>query len=639
MRPLLRCGGALLPQLAVLLGLVLGPATAASRVDNPSPSSFLRRAYAQVTVLGDYVYITGGEVCQLVDGKPPPQNARESDPMNSTLSIKLTQSWFASNVGIRSTPRPTDDEDDLPMPMDNAGIWKSPDSKSFYQYGGITPYNNNYKKITKRGIWKFTSDGEGSGSWSLERASNPQTLSSLSLTTLGGYVATNTTGFWIGGHAEGVTDPDRFGKDGWVSGLVSYDMTTKTWKNDTANDLTPDGNSGGSKGVWVTKFGQNGLITFLGGKTLTDVSESAQDFSNITFFDPVTRKSFYQTTTGMAPTARKDFCAVTVETERGQDIFVYGGAHPKEDEAYDDVYVLSLPAFNWFKADDAYGGGRASHSCVVVGKRQMLSVGGTNNAGFSGFKTQWAEPDPFYQGLGIFDMTMMTWSREGKYNAYAEEYQSPDVVKAWYDNHGSDSVAWTSEEVKSLFAVVNDSNSTSKSDSHSQFTSLPELTVCSAPGSSTQDQDPSKKTSSSSSSSSTGAIAGGVVGGVGAVAIVAAIIFFVMRKKKRSKTNVAGELPASEYTGTPGTLHASPHSGMQQIYGHQQGQSPYQQYAVPPDQAAHQDPNKYYVGTQSHELPNSGYTNELPTQSNNVQRWELDSTPTTAGAGTSPGRI
>lgn len=36
-------------------------------LDNPSPENFVRRFFATVAVLGDYVYIDGGEVSQLID--------------------------------------------------------------------------------------------------------------------------------------------------------------------------------------------------------------------------------------------------------------------------------------------------------------------------------------------------------------------------------------------------------------------------------------------------------------------------------------------------------------------------------------------------------------------------------------------
>lgn len=93
---------------------------------------------------------------------------------------------------------------------------------------------------------------------------------------------------------------------------------------------------------------------------------------------------------------------------------------------YSDAYVLSLPGFVWSKIPSSDGGDRRNHQCVVVGKRQMLSIGGTNDAaGFTGV-------DPFPQGLGILDLTALTWGNS--YDAEADKYESPKVVQDWYDD-------------------------------------------------------------------------------------------------------------------------------------------------------------------------------------------------------------
>jgi hypothetical protein len=53
----------------ILAILGLGCALGTALPDVPSPENFLRRVMAQGTVLGNYVYIDGGELNQLVDGK------------------------------------------------------------------------------------------------------------------------------------------------------------------------------------------------------------------------------------------------------------------------------------------------------------------------------------------------------------------------------------------------------------------------------------------------------------------------------------------------------------------------------------------------------------------------------------------
>jgi hypothetical protein len=53
--------------LLTILGL--GCAVGTALPDVPSRENFLRRVWAEATVLGNYVYIDGGELNQLVDGK------------------------------------------------------------------------------------------------------------------------------------------------------------------------------------------------------------------------------------------------------------------------------------------------------------------------------------------------------------------------------------------------------------------------------------------------------------------------------------------------------------------------------------------------------------------------------------------
>jgi hypothetical protein len=48
--------------------LLLLATSASAGVDNPTPNNFLRRPYANAVVLGDYVYIDGGELSQLENG-------------------------------------------------------------------------------------------------------------------------------------------------------------------------------------------------------------------------------------------------------------------------------------------------------------------------------------------------------------------------------------------------------------------------------------------------------------------------------------------------------------------------------------------------------------------------------------------
>ncbi len=57
--------------------------TLAQLVDAPTPSNFFRRTQNAAIVVGNYAYIDGGEIAQLIDGKEPNHrlfNPGESSP-------------------------------------------------------------------------------------------------------------------------------------------------------------------------------------------------------------------------------------------------------------------------------------------------------------------------------------------------------------------------------------------------------------------------------------------------------------------------------------------------------------------------------------------------------------------------------
>lgn len=86
-------------------------------------------------------------------------------------------------------------------------------------------------------------------------------------------------------------------------------------------------------------------------------------------------------------------------------------------------------------------------------------------------------PDPWAQGLGVFDLSSM--SPKSSYDPKAGPYDSPGIVKDWYSNRyefcypltacadfcfsGLDSVPWSSGTVQQLFMSQNGQNNTATS--------------------------------------------------------------------------------------------------------------------------------------------------------------------------------
>ena len=58
-------------------------------------------------------------------------------------------------------------------------------------------------------------------------------------------------------------------------------------------------------------------------------------------------------------------------------------------------------------------------------------------------------PDPWPQGLGIFDLSAMQWS--DSYDSSASAYVTPQLMKAYIEEHGPYPSTWSDSTVKEVF--------------------------------------------------------------------------------------------------------------------------------------------------------------------------------------------
>lgn len=211
---------------------------------------------------------------------------------------------------------------------------------------------------------------------------------------------------------------------------------------------------------------------------------------------------------------------------------MYGGDANSNDASVaatlSKVYILTLPAFNWFEVSTTETSFRSSHNCQNIGRksipehnqRQMLSVGGFATPG----KDWITYNDTWPSSMKIFDLTALTWS--DTYNPDATAYVRPDIVDAYYNdtaNSGFPST-WGDDALKSIFES-------------SAATTAPKATSTPTPG--------------SGSKTNVGAIAGGVVGGV-VVAALAGFLLFWFCWRKRKTNNGAGADAPPDYPGKRG---------------------------------------------------------------------------------------
>ncbi|CAJ2512891.1 Uu.00g010100.m01.CDS01 [Anthostomella pinea] len=487
--------------LAVLGGLGSSPgyATHVTRrgVDNPSAEDYIRRSCHAVTVIGDYVYIDGGMVTERVNSSDP--GASPSYAVNSTLSISLKESWTNETVELRSIPKTA--------PLLSKQIhWTDPSTSSFYTWGGMS----NTGSPPSNELWRLAADGEGGGAWSPVSQQDYRDFSQLTRPMGAAFAQSGDVGYALGGVATSLTDSDIHKENpGYaLTGLVSYNFQTGTWTNTSSAHYGGYGTSLNARAEYVP-LGPNGLLLFLGGaETPVDATNETivqVTWNSLTMVDPVTGEWFTQGTTGVRPPTTESACSVGALGPNGTyEIFIYGGVSDQLSSTSSDVHILSLPGFNFFKANTEDGTPRSDHGCAVVGRRQMLSVGGVDGANRT--YTPPTTADPWAQGLGIFDMTALQWTDSFDPNAAA--YDTPDTVKDWYAAGGLNGVQWAAPALQALF--VNGSTSALSNTTDGNITDA-----------------------SATTGTPTSTIVGGAVGGAVGAAFLGMATFFLMRRRRQ----------------------------------------------------------------------------------------------------------
>ncbi|KAH0543684.1 hypothetical protein FGG08_001999 [Glutinoglossum americanum] len=257
----------------------------------------------------------------------------------------------------------------------------------------------------------------------------------------GSFASGKEEALYLGGFSSGGTSSQTTDV-GYVPlpGLITVDFADKKFRNISAAGYSTYSTSAWGGMHYIPMLGPNGVYIMIGGDTPPPWSytygDSKRKMDNITVYEPVTRQWFHQTTIGdEIPTPREHFCIVGMgEKASGSfEIFIYAGydgiGRPPSPK-YDELWVLTLPAFHYQKADYTSTHGRHGHTCSVIGSRYIFTYGGgemlKNN-----FWGEVGRPDPvFNRGIGIFDMSKMTWVEE--FDPDAAPYVRPNSFNDWY---------------------------------------------------------------------------------------------------------------------------------------------------------------------------------------------------------------
>ncbi|KAI9694637.1 MAG: hypothetical protein M1822_000253 [Bathelium mastoideum] len=538
---------------------------------------------------------------------------------STLLSIDLRSDWVNSSVVIESISKPSNVPD-----LVQTGLWYNQASNTIY--GGFagrrSTISDSVPSQYPLSIYSFKPDGAGSGTFdtvvdSAGWGSNTRPLQ-------GAIAFSNDTGYVLGGCATSDTSLRTADYQSPVAldGLLTFDMTSQKLSNISATGYNGNGTVEYATMEYVAPFGPQGLFVVLGGdQPPNTIGDSGEDnfvpFTSVSVYEPSSNKWYQQPTSGNIPEPRKEFCTAGVaSTNETYEIFLYagwGGNLGSVAVPYDEIFILTLPAFTWVKVNYPPKSPRHALSCNAVGGSQIVTIGGLNSAsadtnGVNVYIDAFNASDPFANGLNIFDMTTLSFAT--KYTANPPTYTQSSLVAAVYDanpqtQYNSPALAKLMSQ-KNFNAATMGISSGSGSNSTTNSTSNP-----SGPA-------PAHK------SSSTGAIVGGVVGGVAALLLLAAATFFFLRRRRSRQQQqhqpLGASAPAMAQERDAGA-YAFPGNPNAAGYYAPPGDRKYQAYTTSPP-APEQPPQELASNAEPQEVVGDTVAAELESRSPTVRSSE-----------------
>ncbi|EKG10828.1 Galactose oxidase/kelch beta-propeller [Macrophomina phaseolina MS6] len=488
---------------------------------------FCRRWGHQTAVVDRRLYIDGGQVTW---------NPMSQNPLNYTNTWFLYNDLDDAGSGMPQLHSDLNKSRDVPD-LSGGVLWTDEVNKVLYLYGGeytgatpeaFTPWA--YDILLNQ--WNRTDVSAATG---IQRVS------------YGAGVTVNETGvgYYLGGWLNNQTVPGWGGKPMLTSNLIVYDFVNDAWTNNTGPD-----NTGRGEGVMVyLPASDKGLLIYFGGviDPFANGTAVGDAMSNIYVYDIASTKWYKQTATGDVPDMRRKFCggATWAQDQSSYNIYIYGGQGITNTTGYDDVYILTLPSFQWIKWYPTAPGPGNPHgisSCNVIDDAQMLIIGG------------WFAQHQDCDSPNVWGTHNLNLGKDGPQDAMWDLFY-PNITKYLVPPEivakiGGSSTGGATNKAPSTW---------DDRDLPVYFSRVPTFAARTA----TRDVETGSATSSSgagggdSDDSNTGAIVGGVVGGVGGLALVLVIAWWCLRRRKKSKDTAKekhaqqkpAELPAENLEG------------------------------------------------------------------------------------------
>lgn len=194
--------------------------------------------------------------------------------------------------------------------------------------------------------------------------------------------------------------------------------------------------------VYLRK-GLSGILLAFGGWTLVYGDDGAAAgywdqrlLSEIFVYDISSSTWHQQKATGELPLPRTEFCAgvSAAPDDSSFQITIHGGWDGLNNGTYNDVYVLSIPAFRWIKINDSNNPdwlgshlpGRNRHKCEVWNERQLIVSGGLVTSVTDNITHLNEDRNSKYPPFKVLDTSTYSW--RATFDPNLEDYTVPDSV-------------------------------------------------------------------------------------------------------------------------------------------------------------------------------------------------------------------
>lgn len=369
---------------------------------------------------------------------------------NNTYGLDLSKDWTNSSLKLIQTERPSGSP-----ALNTEVLWYDNKHNIIYCYGGdksfATP-NLDDLDPPPDSIWGFKPNSKGSGAWHqvLGPVSTPFPSDIHRLTT--GMSANDGSSAYFFGGVGSLSTSRGLPKDRTpFPGMLIFDFDTLTMTNRSDDGYIPSEHIGNM--INIPTYGDDGVLVIFPDDR--DSDGSIVGFNNINLYDKKNKKWYSQVASGDIPQPRSNFCAVGIEGDEypyfemqvsdpqskyvlrvDYNRFIHGGAinhiYGPETANSDQVYILSLPSFQRFRASYTPVNSRGGHTCQATNSSQMIMIGGLDpKYSRKSLGDNDSDPlDPWSQGIGVFDMTALKF--KDSYQANVGAYKTPDIIKKYH---------------------------------------------------------------------------------------------------------------------------------------------------------------------------------------------------------------